>query len=153
MEGVGNPSMAMPLSIVEVAYNIVQKTSTNPDLTPPQEIDPVLDPIWAQNSLTTHDPLYFVFPSDEAILEEMTGPNRPWDDLHHRYYFLFKLRRVEAGEFTTTMNGDATCLVNPLAMHIIYVEGNMASIAEIILINISKNHNVVENVFIEEDCS
>jgi hypothetical protein len=123
MEGVGNPGMAMPLSTAEVAYNIVQQTSANPDLAPPQELDPVLEPIWAQDSLTTHDPLDLVFPSDEVILEAMTGPDRPWDDLHHRSYFLPELRRVEAGEFTTTMNGDATCPVNPLAMHKIYVEG------------------------------
>jgi hypothetical protein len=41
MEGVGNPGMAMPLSAVEVAYSIVQQASANPDLAPPQEIDPM----------------------------------------------------------------------------------------------------------------
>jgi hypothetical protein len=132
MEGVGNLGMAMPLSIVEVAYNIVQQASTNPDLAPPQELDPVLEPIWAQDSLTTYDPLDLVFPSDEVILEAMTGPDRPWDDLHHRSYFLPELKRIEAGEFVTTMNGDAPCPINPLAMHEIYVEGNMESIAETI---------------------
>jgi hypothetical protein len=35
-------------------------------------------------------------PSNEEILEEMTGFDRPWDDLHHRSYFLLELRRVEA---------------------------------------------------------
>jgi hypothetical protein len=87
MEGVGNPGMDMPLSIAEVAYSIVQQASTNPDLAPPQELDPVLEPIWAQDSLATHDPLDLVFPSDEVILEAMTGPDRPWDDLHHISYF------------------------------------------------------------------
>jgi hypothetical protein len=53
MEGTGHPGMAMPLSVAEVAYNIVQQTSANPDLTPPQELDPVLEPIWAQGSLAT----------------------------------------------------------------------------------------------------
>jgi hypothetical protein len=117
MEGVGHPGMAMPLSVTEVAYNIVQQASTNPDLAPPQELDPILEPIWAQDSLTTYDPLDLVFPSDEVILEAMTGPDRPWDDLHHRSYFLPELKRIEAGEFITTMNGDAPCPVNPLAMH------------------------------------
>jgi hypothetical protein len=96
MEGVGNLGMAMPLSVVEVVYNIVQQTLANSDPAPPQELDPVLEPIWAQESLTSHDPLDLVFPSDEAILEAMTGPDRPWDDLHHRSYFLPELRRVEA---------------------------------------------------------
>jgi hypothetical protein len=52
MEGVWNLVMSMPLSAVEVAYSIFQQTSTNPDPSPPQEIDLVLEPIWAQESLT-----------------------------------------------------------------------------------------------------
>jgi hypothetical protein len=52
MEGIGHLGMAMPLSIVEVAYSVVQQASTNPDLAPPQELDLVLEPIWAQDSLT-----------------------------------------------------------------------------------------------------
>jgi hypothetical protein len=117
MEGVGHLGMAMPLSVVEVVYSVVQQASTNPDLAPPQELDPVLEPIWAQDSLATQDPLDLVFPSDEVILEAMTGPDRPWDDLHHRSYFLPELRRIEAGEFVMTMNGDIPCPINPLAMH------------------------------------
>jgi len=60
---------------------------------------------------------------------------------------------VEAREFTTTMNGDVTFPINPLATHKIYVEGNMASIAEMIPIEISKTHGIVENVFVGADCS
>jgi hypothetical protein len=77
--------------------------------------------------------------------------HRTWDDLHHRYYFLPGLRRVEAGEFTTTMNGDPTCLFNSLAMQKIYAKGNMASIVETIPIDIYKTPGVIENVFIGEN--
>jgi hypothetical protein len=97
--------------------------------------------------------LELVFPSNKEILEEITGPYRPWDDLHHISYFLPKIKRVEAKKFTTTMNGDATCLVTPLATNIIYAEGNMESIAKKIPIDISITHGVIENVFIEEDFS
>jgi hypothetical protein len=51
MEGIGHPKMAMPLSVVEVMYSIVHKTSANPNPAPPHEIDPILKPIWAQDSL------------------------------------------------------------------------------------------------------
>jgi len=85
-------------------------------------------------------------------LEEMTGMDRTWDDLHHISYFLPKLRRVEVGEFTTIVNGDAHFPVNPLATHRIYVEGNMESIAETIPIDISRTHDVVQNVFVGGDC-
>jgi hypothetical protein len=51
------------------------------------------------------------------------------------------------------MNGNVTCPVNPLAMHKIYVEGNMENIVEMIPIDISKTRGVVNNVFIGADCS
>jgi hypothetical protein len=88
MEGIGHLSMPIPLYLDEVVYNIVQQALTNPNPTPPQELDPVLEPIWAQDSLSSQDPLDLVFPSNEVILEAMNGPDRPWDDLHHRYCFL-----------------------------------------------------------------
>jgi hypothetical protein len=88
-----------------------------------------------------------------VILEKIIGSNRHWGDLHHRSYFLPNLRKVEVGEFTTTMNGDSTCPVNPMAMHRVYVEGNMASRAETIPIEISKTPGIIENVLIKADCS
>jgi hypothetical protein len=90
---------------------------------------------------------------DEAISEEMTGPERPWENIHHTSYFLPELKRKEIGEFVTTMNGDTPCPVNPLDMHIIYEEGNMEIIAETIPIDIYRTHGVMENTFIGEDCS
>jgi hypothetical protein len=92
-------------------------------------------------------------PFDKAILEALTSLGRPWDDLHHRYFFLLELRRIEAGEFVLTMTGDRSCPINPLAMHTIYGKGNMETITETISIDISRTHVVVENVFIGADFS
>ena len=83
----------------------------------------------------------------------MTSPNKPWDDLHHRSYFLPELSRIKAEEFTLTMTRDRSCPINPLATHEVYVEGSMGTIAETILINISRTPSVVENVFIGADFS
>jgi hypothetical protein len=52
-----------------------------------------------------------------VIREELTDPNGPWDDLHHKSYFLLELRRIEAGKFVLTMTGDRSFPINPLAMH------------------------------------
>jgi hypothetical protein len=153
MEGTGHHGMAMPLSTTEVAYSIVQQASADPDLTPAQELDPVLEPIWAQGSLADTDSLDLVLPSDEVIIEAMTGPDRPWDDLHHRSYFLPELRRIEAGEFTLTMTGDRSFPINPLATHVVYAEGNMETIAKMIPIDISRTPGIMENVFVGADCS
>jgi hypothetical protein len=87
-------------------------------------------------------------PSDEAVIEAMTSPDKPWEDIHHRSYFLPELSRIEAGEFTVTMTGDRSCHTNPLATHKIYAEGNMETIAEMIPINISRTPGIIDNVFV-----
>jgi hypothetical protein len=43
--------------------------------------------------------------------------------------------------------------MNPLARVGVYVEGNMANISKIVMINISKTPSIAENVFIDVDCS
>jgi hypothetical protein len=153
MEATGHAGMSSPLSAAEVAYSLVQQASATPDPIPTQELDPLFEPIWAQNSLVDTDSLDLVLPSDEAIIEAMTGPDKPWEDLHHRSYFLPELHRIEAGEFTITMTGEQPCPINLLATQDIYAEGNMATIAETIPINISRTPGVVENVFVGADCS
>jgi hypothetical protein len=97
MEGTGNPGMSMPLSAAEVEYSLVQQASIDTDPTPAQELDLILEPISNQDSLTDTDSLDLVFPSNEAVIEAMTSPYKPWDDLHHRSYFLLELSRIEVG--------------------------------------------------------
>lgn len=77
MEGTRHPGMSMPLSAAEVAYSTVQQTSVDPDLTPAQELDPVLEPSWAQDSLAITNSLNLVLPSNEAMLEALTTPDKP----------------------------------------------------------------------------
>jgi hypothetical protein len=153
MEGIGHNGMAMPFSVEEVAYSIVQQAFVDPDPTPAKELDPVLEPIWAQGSLADTDSLDLVFPSDKVIIVAMTSLDRPWDDLHHISYFLPELRSIEVGEFTLTINGDSSCPINTLATHAVYAEGNMETIAQTIPIDISMTLAIVENVFAGVYCS
>jgi hypothetical protein len=148
MDETWNSGMSMPLSDTEVAYSLVQQASVNTDPTLAKELDPLLETIWAQGSLTNIDSLDLVLLSDEAVIEAMTSPDKPWEDLHHRSYFFPNLNRIKAGEFTVTMTGDRSCHTNPLATHKIYVEGNMATIAKTIPINISRTPGVIDNVFV-----
>jgi hypothetical protein len=148
MDETGHSSMSMPLSDAEVAYSLVQQASTNPDPALAQESDPLPEPIWAKDSLATTDSLDLVLPSDKAVIEAMTSLDKPWDNLHHRSYFLPELHRIEAGEFTITMMGDQSCPINPLATHKIYAEGNMETLSETIPINISRTPSVIDNVFV-----
>jgi hypothetical protein len=153
MDGTWHPGMSMPLSAVEVKYSLVQQTSANTDPTPAQELDPLLEPVWAQGSLANTDSLDLVFPSNEAVIEAMNSLDKPWDDIHHRSYFLPELSRIETKEFTLTMVGDRSCPINHLATHELYVEDNMETIAETIPINISRTPGIMENVFVGVDCS
>jgi hypothetical protein len=153
MDEMGHSGMSMPLSTVEAAYSLVQQASGNSDLSPAQEFNPLLEPIWAQGSLSNVDSLDLVLPFDEAIIEAMTSSEKSWEDLHHKSYFLPELSRIEAGEFTVTMMGDQPCPINLLSTQEIYFEGNTMNITETIPINISRNPGVMENVFVGADFS
>jgi hypothetical protein len=148
MDETGHAGMSMPLSAAEAAYSLVQQTLATPDPTPAQELDPLLEPIWAQGSLATTDLLDLVLPSDKVVIEAMTSPDKPWEDLNHGSYFLPELSRIEAGEFPITMTGDQPCPINLLATQEIYAEGNMVTIDATITINISKTPGVIDNVFV-----
>jgi hypothetical protein len=83
----------------------------------------------------------------------MTSSDKPYDDLHHRSYFFQELSQIEAREFTLTMIGDRSFPINPLATCVFYAEGNMASIAETVHINISRTPGIIGNVFVGAYCS
>jgi hypothetical protein len=93
--------MAMPLSVVEITYQVVLDSSTDldPVTSPTDEEDLVLRPMWATSLSCSHDFLDETLPSDKAIIKAMNGYEKPWDDMHHRYYFLPELERIEHDEF------------------------------------------------------
>ena len=55
-------------------------------------------PAWAVQSSHVHNFLDSVFPSDEEIIEAMSGVEPPWEELHHRSYFLPELDCLEHEE-------------------------------------------------------
>jgi hypothetical protein len=92
-EGQSHIVMAMPLLTTKIVYQVVLDSSANPDPVTSQtnDDDIVLKPVWATSSSFSHDCLDDTLPSDEAIIEAMNGSDRPWDDMHHRSYFLQSL--------------------------------------------------------------
>jgi hypothetical protein len=140
--------MAIPLSATEIAYQDVLDSSIDPNRVTSQtdEEDLVLDPMWATSSSCSHDYLDETLPSDEAIVEAMNGSDRPWDDMHHRSYFLPDLARIEQDDFRSTLSKIVSHVVVPVDTHDIYAEGNMVSISPTITINISRILGKVENV-------
>ena len=77
----------------------------------------------------------------------MSGVEQPWEELHHRSYFLPKLDRMECDEFREILSkniGRSTGLM---------ADGNMANVSPTIPINISRDPGKVENVYIGAVCS
>ena len=85
----GSPNPHEPevsLSAVEVAYQAITQTTIDPipdPLTVSVDLEEVYFPTWAENSLHSMNYLDMVLPSDEAILEAMSGHGKIYEDLHH----------------------------------------------------------------------
>jgi hypothetical protein len=154
-EGQSHTGMAMPLSTVEIAYQVVLDSSVDLDLVTSQtgEEDPFLDPVWATSSSFSHDCLDDTLPSDESIIEAMNGFDKTWDDMHYHSYFLPEIARIKQDDFRSTLSEIDGHGIVPLDMHDIYAEGNMASISPTITIDISYIPGNIENVYIGADCS
>ena len=66
--------------------------------------DPYVLPVWAVQSSHAHDCLDTVFPSDEVIIKAMSGVEPPWEELHHRSYFLPELDRLKREDFRAVLS-------------------------------------------------
>ena len=108
---------------------------------------------WALDSSHSHDCLDDDFPSDEAILESMSGVEQPWEELHHRSYFLPKLDRMECDDFREILIENIGSPVVPLSSPGLMADRNMANVSPTIPINISHDPGKVENVYLGADCS
>ena len=141
---------------MEVAYQDITQATVDPipdPLTVSEDLEEVYLPAWVENSLHSTDCLDMVLPSDEAILESMSGRGKICEDLHHHSYFLPELSRIENQEFRLRLSEDVDIPINPLPREGMFTEGNMANIFTIIPINISVNSDVVENIHIDANCS
>jgi hypothetical protein len=89
---------------------------------------------------------------DEAIIEAMNGSEKPWDDMHHRSYFLPELASIKQDDFRYTLSDIVDHVVVLMHTHEIYAEGNMVRISPTIAINISCTPGKIENVHISAYC-
>ena len=110
-------------------------------------------PAWEVESSHIHDYVDSIFPSDEAIIEAMSGVEPPWEELHHRSSFLPKLDRLECEDFREILSERIGSPVVPLSSPGPMDDGNMENISSTIPINISRNPGTIENVYIGAECS
>ena len=93
------------------------------------------------------------FPSNEAILEAMSRVEKPWEELHHRSYFLPKLDRMECDDFRDIVSENIGIPMVPLSSFGQMADGNMVNLSLTIPINISCDPGKIENVYIGAGCS
>ena len=96
--------MPFPTTLVAYQANIDHVVDPSPSSSQMEEEDLYVLPPWVVDSSHSHDYLDDVFPLDEAILKAMSGIEQPWEELHHRSYFLPKLARLECDDFRAILS-------------------------------------------------
>ena len=95
-----------------------------------------------------HDSLDMVLPLVEVIIEAMLGVEPPWEELHHRSYFLPELNYLEREDFRAVLSERGGSPMVPLSSPSLMANGNMENISSMIPINISHDPRRIENVYI-----
>ena len=83
----------------------------------------------------------------------MSGVEPPWEELHHRSYFLPELDRLDREEFREVLSERIGSPMVPLSSLGLMADGNMVNISPTIPINISRDPGKIENVYIGAECS
>ena len=106
----------VPLPTTMIAYqaNLYCVAKPSPSSSQTYEEDSYVLPAWEVESSQAHDCLDDVFPSDEAIIEAMSGVEPPWKELHHRSYFLPELNHLECEDFREILSEKIGSLMVPL---------------------------------------
>ena len=110
-------------------------------------------PTWEVESSHAHDCLYSVFPLDEAIIEVMSGVEPPWEELHHRSYFLPELDHLDCEDIKEILSERIGSRMVPLSSPGQMANVNMENISPTIPINISRDPSKIENAYIGAECS
>ena len=138
------------MTMIAYQANLKCVAEPSPSSSRMEEEDPYVLPAWAVQSSHVHDYLDSVFPSDEAIIEAMLRVEPPWEELHHRSYFLLELDRLEREDFRVVLSERFGSPMVPLISPGLMADGNMANISSMIPINISRDPGRIENVYIGE---
>ncbi|MCY0536181.1 hypothetical protein, partial [Klebsiella pneumoniae] len=85
-----------------------------------EDLDGDVASAWTVDSTSLMDCVDIVLPSEEAMI----GIDKPWDDFHHRSYFVPDVHEVESSLSSPSLTGDVHILLNPLAPAQVFSVGN-----------------------------
>ena len=83
----------------------------------------------------------------------MSAVEKPWEEFHHRSYFLPKLDCLECDDFREILSKKIGSPVVSLSSLGQMADGNMVNLSPTIPINISRDLGKIENVYLGADCS
>jgi len=87
-------------------------------------------------------------------MEAMTTPDYPWEDMHHRAYFLLLQTHYQ---YDVNSKDFILCEVNsfrnPIPALDAFEQGNLAKISPTIKINISNQSGIKENTILGAQCT
>jgi hypothetical protein len=110
----------MPLSPVELAYQVIQSTTPSPRS--------LLD--------TSHDLFHMIFHIDEMIMIVMHMEETPWDDGHHRSILFLEPETIESYQWISNSSNVITIpLVSEPTRDVLY-KGNLGNISPTIPLDI-----------------
>ena len=125
----------LPTTMRAYQANLKSVAEPSPSSSRTKEEDPYALSAWAVQYSHTHDYLDSVFPSYEAIIEAMSGVEPPWEELHHRSYFLPELDRLNHEDFREVLSKRIGSPMVPLSSPSPMADENMANISPMIPIN------------------
>ena len=96
--------VSLPAAMIAYQANLECVVEPSPSSLRMEEVDPYVLPAWEVESSHKHDFLDSVFPSDEAIVEAMSRVEPPWEELHHRSYFLLEIDSLECEDFREVLS-------------------------------------------------
>ena len=92
-------SASLPAAMIAYQDNLQSVAEPHSSSSWMEEEDPYVLPAWAVQSSHAHDYLDMIFPLDEVIIEAMSRFEPPWEELHHRSYFLPDLDHLEHEDY------------------------------------------------------
>ena len=115
------------------------------------------DPLISTSNDGPSDLSLCCFSNDEEILEALTTPEYPWDDMHHHSFFLPEELVSQSDQFSMEtkyfIHGKVDLFKNPIPTLDSFEEGNMVNISPTIKMNISTNSEIVEEIMLGASCS
>ena len=121
--------VSFPAAMIAYQENIDCIVEPSPSSLWMEEEDPYVLLTWAVELSHSQDCLDDVFPLDEAIIEAMSGLEKPWGELHHISYFLPKLDGLECDEFRAILREKVGSPVVPLSSPSQMANGSMVNLS------------------------